>query len=33
MFIAASYGMRRAEVIAPDIHDIVNHDRHKPKGF
>ena len=26
MFIAASYGMRRAEVIAPDIHhhDIVN---------
>ena len=24
MFIAASYGMRRAEVIAHNIHDIVN---------
>ena len=24
MFIAASYGMRRAELIAPDIRDIVN---------
>ena len=24
MFIAASYGMQRAEVIVHDIHDIVN---------
>ena len=24
MFIAASYGMQRTEVIAPDIRDIVN---------
>ena len=24
MFIAALYGMRRTEISAPDIHDIVN---------